>query len=103
MTARSTIVLGTEYAGTPCFGSLALTLHHMEQRGDADGARKMLDAHNMIATAFGGKPIDLAQQFTCSPNSMATLCPRALAVVEHRQGFEPREIDRVVERTARAA
>lgn len=102
MTATTTI-LGTTYNGRPLFGSLALQLWIYEQRGEADKARALLDATNHIRRCFGQEPIDLAQQFTVNPSSMAALLPSALAKVEVDAGFEPRAIDRVVERTARAA
>lgn len=91
MTARTTTLLGVEYPGRPMFGSLALYLVNLEQREGREAAQRSLDAHNKIRTAFGGDPIDLAGQFTLLPMEGLVVSPAG----------GKRDIDRVVERTAK--
>ena len=99
--SATTTVLGVTYAGKPMFRSLALDLWIYEQRGEREKAEALLAAHNQIRKAFGQPPVDLAQQFTSSPSSMATQCPSALGALERQEGFEPgeRPINRIVKQT----
>lgn len=85
--ARTTSLLGVTYPGRPCFGSLALYLVDLERREGREAAQRSLDAHNICRTAFGGDPIDLADQFTPMPMEGLVVAPAK------------RAIDRVVERT----
>jgi hypothetical protein len=72
-------------------GSLAFQLWAYQRRGQHKKARALLDAHNRIAKAFGGAPVDLASQFTTAPMEGLIVVPAE------------RPIDRIVEQTARAA
>lgn len=90
MTARTTTLLGVTYPGRPMFGSLALYLVNLEQREGREAAQRSLDAHNICRTAFGGDPIDLADQFTTMPMEGLVVWP----------ADGKRDIDCVVERTA---
>ena len=60
-----TSLLGDTYAGRPT--GLALSMRNLEQAGNADKARALLDAHNRIRRAFGQQPYDLAADFTDLP------------------------------------
>jgi hypothetical protein len=60
-----TELLGKTYRGRP-YG-LALDLWILEQRGEAEKARKLLDAHNHIASVFGQPPHDLSRDFSDMP------------------------------------
>ena len=61
----TTTLLGDTYAGHPM--GLALSMRNLEQAGNADKARALLDAHNRIRLAFGQQPYDLAADFTDLP------------------------------------
>lgn len=63
--AISTTLLGMTYAGRPT--GLALRMSTLEQGGNADKARAILDAHNRIRLAFRQQPYDLAADFTDLP------------------------------------
>jgi len=61
----TTTLFGKTYSGRP-YG-LALDLWILEQRGEAEKARKLLDAHNGIASVFGQPPHDLSRDFSDMP------------------------------------
>lgn len=60
-----TTLLGDTYAGRPM--GLARSMRNLEQVGNADKARALLDAHNRIRLAFRQQPYDLANDFTEEP------------------------------------
>ena len=61
----TTTLLGKTYSGLPT--GLAFDLWNLEQRGEADKAQALLDAHNRARTAFGGTEYDPAADFTTLP------------------------------------
>ena len=58
----TTRLMGKEYAGRP-FG-LAFRLWKYEQDGQPEKAVALLDAENLIRSAFGRPPHDLARDFS---------------------------------------
>lgn len=73
-----TTILGTTYEGRPMIGSLALRLHHMEERGDVAGAQALLDAHKQLARGwFGNLPgeVDLQKDMTPLPQDGLLIWP----------------------------
>ena len=86
----TTRILGMDYAGRPMFDSLAMRLWSTEQDRGTDAAQALLDAHNHIRAVFGKlPPYDIAEHMTDCPMEGLVRCSAL--------------IDRVVERTARAA
>jgi len=61
----TTTLFGKTYIGMPT--GLAFDLWNLEQRGEPDKARKLLDAHNRIASLFGQPPHDLSRDFSDMP------------------------------------
>ena len=79
-----TTILGVSYAGRPMMNSLADRMLRLQEDGQTERARALLDGHNRLSRAFGGAEHDLAADFTQVPMEGTQTYPTVERIEEKR-------------------